>query len=89
MHQLHGHIAKEILKQDPRATNYFGNQAVGTFLNDILKQGATKDWRLVMKESLKQEISAKPMLDYYAPLMPWLKEQNKGRKYTLPEKPNF
>lgn len=89
LHQLHGHIAKEILKQDPRATNYFGNKAVGTFLNDILKQGATKDWRLVMKESLKQEISAKPMLDYYAPLMPWLKEQNKGRKYTLPEKPNF
>ena len=89
LHQLHGHIAKDILKQDPRATNYFGNKAVGTFLNDILKQGATKDWRLVMKESLKQEISAKPMLDYYAPLMPWLKEQNKGRKYTLPEKPNF
>ncbi len=89
LHQLHGHIAKNILKQDPRATNYFGNKKVGKFLDDILKQGATKDWRLVMKESLGQEISAKPMLDYYQPLMPWLKEQNKGRKYTLPEKPVF
>lgn len=89
LHQLHAHIAKNILKQDPRATNYFGNKEVGRFLDDILKQGATKDWRLVMKESLKQEISAKPMLDYYQPLMPWLKEQNKGRQYTLPEKPSF
>ncbi len=89
LHQLHAHIAKNILKQDPRATNYFGNKEVGRFLDDILKQGATKDWRLVMKESLKQEISAKPMLDYYQPLMPWLKEQNKGRQYTLPEQPSF
>lgn len=89
LHQLHAHIAKEILNQDPRATNYFGNKEVGRFLNDILKQGATRDWRQVMKESLGQEISAKPMLDYYQPLMPWLQEQNRGRRYTLPEKPSF
>lgn len=89
LHQLHAHIAKEILHQDPRATNYFGNKEVGTFLNDILKQGATRDWRLVMKESLGQEISAKPMLEYYQPLMVWLKQQNQGRKYTLPEQPNL
>ena len=89
LHQLHAHIAKEILHQDPRATNYFGNKEVGTFLHDILKQGATKDWRLVMKESLGQEISAKPMLDYYQPLLVWLKEQNRGRKYALPEQPGL
>lgn len=87
LHQLHAHIAKEILKQDPRATNYFGNKEVGKFLDDILKLGATQDWRKVMKEHLGEEISAKPMLDYYQPLVGWLKEQNKGRKYTLPATP--
>ncbi len=89
LHQLHAHIANQILKQDPRATNYFGNKEVGRFLNDILKQGAVGDWRQIMKENLGQEISAKPMLEYYAPLMSYLKEQNQGRKHTLPEQPEF
>lgn len=85
LNQLHAHIAKEILHQDPRATNYFGNKAVGTFIKNILDKGATEDWRKVMKDNLGEEISAQPMLDYFAPLMTWLKEQNKGRKASLPE----
>jgi peptidyl-dipeptidase A len=31
-------------------------------------------------------MNAKAMLRYFEPLMGWLKEQNKGRKYTLPER---
>jgi len=31
-------------------------------------------------------MSAKAMVDYFSPLMKYLKEQNKGRKHTLPEK---
>jgi peptidyl-dipeptidase A len=34
--QLHDHIAREILHQDPRDTNYFGNKEVGEFLRSIL-----------------------------------------------------
>ncbi len=34
-------------------------------------------------------MSAKPMVDYFAPLMDYLKKQNEGRNYTLPEKPVF
>ena len=89
LHQLHAHIANEILEQDPRATNYFGNKEVGAFLSGILKQGAVGDWREIMKKELGQEISAKPMLEYYQPLVAYLKEQNKGRRYTLPENPAF
>jgi peptidyl-dipeptidase A len=89
LHQLHAHIANKILEQDPRATNYFGNKEAGAFLSGILKQGAVGDWREIMKSELSEEISAKPMLDYYQPLMAYLKEQNKGRQYTLPETPNF
>ena len=84
--QFHDHIAKNILKQDPHATNYFGSKEVGNFLHGILKQGANCDWNEVLKENLGSGMSAKPMLDYFEPLMVYLKEQNKGRTHTLPEK---
>jgi peptidyl-dipeptidase A len=84
--QFHDHIAKNILKQDPHATNYFGSKEVGTFLYDIMKQGANCDWNEVLKENLGSGMSAKPMLDYFEPLMDYLKEENKGRTHTLPNK---
>jgi len=83
--QLHDHIAKSILKQDPHATNYFGSKEVGEFLRGILKTGSNNDWRILLKESVGSELSAKPMLDYFHPLLEYLKEQNKGRSHTLPE----
>jgi peptidyl-dipeptidase A len=83
--QIHDHIAKEILHQDPHNTNYFGNKEVGKFISDIMTPGASKDWREVLKEKTGSELSAKAMLDYFAPLMEYLKKENAGRKYTLPE----
>ncbi|HEX8504072.1 MAG TPA: M2 family metallopeptidase, partial [Hymenobacter sp.] len=81
--QLHDHIAKNILHQDPRATNYYGNQEVGNFLRDIMRPGASRDWRVVLKEKTGEDLSARAMVDYFQPLMAYLKAQNKGRKYTM------
>jgi peptidyl-dipeptidase A len=83
--QLHDHIAREILHQDPRDTNYFGQQDVGAFLRTILTPGMSVDWKELLKEKTGSALSAQPMLRYFAPLMKWLKEQNKGRKATLAE----
>ena len=47
--------------------------------------GASKDWNQVLKERTGFELTAKPMLKYFEPLMQWLKKENQGRKYTLPE----
>lgn len=85
LYQLHNHIAKEILKQDPRATNYYGQKGIGDFLKRITYPGASRDWRIVLKESTGDELNARAMLDYFQPLVAWLQTQNKGRKYTLPE----
>lgn len=85
LYQLHNHIAKNILKQDPRSTNYYGRKDVGDFIRTILYPGASKDWREVLKESTGDDLNAKAMLDYFQPLVSWLKEQNKSRTYTLPE----
>lgn len=81
--QLHDHIAKNILKQDPRATNYWGNKEVGEFLKSIMYPGASQDWRKVLKEKTGEDLNAKAMLSYFEPLMAYLKEVNKGRKYTM------
>lgn len=83
--QFHDHIAREILHQDPHATNYYGNKEVGAFISSIMKPGASGDWRKLLKEKTGSDLSAKAMVEYFQPLMAYLKEVNKGRKYTLPQ----
>jgi peptidyl-dipeptidase A len=83
--QFHNYIATKILKQDPYATNYYGSKEVGKWMYNVLSPGATVDWRVLLKKSTGSEMSAKALVDYFAPLMDWLKKQNSGRKYTLPE----
>ncbi|MCE9594717.1 MAG: M2 family metallopeptidase [Planctomycetes bacterium] len=81
--QLHDHIAREILHEDPRDTNYYGRKEVGAFLKSILAPGASVDWKQLLKDKTGSELTAQPMLRYFEPLMGWLKEQNAGRKATL------
>jgi peptidyl-dipeptidase A len=78
-YQVHDHICREILHQDPRNCNYYGHKEVGDFLKGLLSAGATKDWRTLLKEKTGSDLSSKAMMDYYAPLMTYLQEQNKGR----------
>ncbi len=78
-YQLHMYIAKNILKQDPHNCNYYGNKEVGKFLWDLLKLGATKNWREVIKEKTGEEISSKPMLEYFNPIFEYLKKENLGK----------
>jgi peptidyl-dipeptidase A len=87
--QLHDHIARNILHQDPHATNYYGSKEVGAFLKPILSAGGTRDWRELTREATGADLSAQPMLRYFEPLTAYLKEQNQGRTYTLPENPAF
>ena len=78
-YQLHMYIANNILKQDPRNCNYYGNEEVGQFLWDLLSLGATRDWREVLMETTGEEVSTKAMLEYFEPLVDYLEEQNAGR----------
>jgi peptidyl-dipeptidase A len=81
--QLHDHIAKDILKQDPHATNYYGNKEVGDFLAKIMRPGQSGDWRQTLRDATGEDMSARAMLAYFEPLMDYLKKVNEGRKYTL------
>ncbi|MEO0310618.1 MAG: hypothetical protein RIQ89_275 [Bacteroidota bacterium] len=86
--QIHDYISKNILHQDPRFTNYFGNKEIGKYLNDLLSVGGAADWRVLLKEKTGEDLSARAMLAYFNPLMAYLKEKNKGRTYSLPENLN-
>jgi len=83
--QLHDHIARKILKQDPHDTDYYGNRAVGDFLKRLMAPGATRPWREVLRETTGRELDGKAMAEYFQPLYVWLQEQNRGRKATLPD----
>ncbi len=39
--QLHDHIARQILHQDPHDTDYYGSREVGDFLRRLMAPGAT------------------------------------------------
>ncbi len=77
--QLHDHIAREILKQDPRDCNYYGNKRVGDFLRGILALGATRDWNAVLREATGEGLSARALVAYFAPLADWLARENRGQ----------
>lgn len=61
--------------------SFYGNKEVGTRLNAMLEMGASKPWPDALEAFTgKREMSGKAMLEYFAPLMKWLKTQNKGQK---------
>lgn len=83
--QLHEHIARKILKQDPHSTDYYGNREVGDFLKRVMAPGGTRPWREVLRETTGRELDGKAMAEYFQPLYGWLQDQNRGRKATLPD----
>ena len=77
--QLHDHIARKLLKQDPRSCSYANRKEAGRFLAGIMRQGGTRDWRRVLREATGEDLSTRAMVDYFKPLQQWLEVQNRGR----------
>ena len=61
--------------------SFYGNKEVGQRLNAMLAMGASKPWPDALQAFTgSREMSAKPMLEYFAPLQRWLEEQNRGKQ---------
>ncbi|HEX4135255.1 MAG TPA: M2 family metallopeptidase [Bryobacteraceae bacterium] len=59
----------------------FGSKAAGAKLQAMLQMGASKPWPEAMKAMTGEDrIDASAMMEYFQPLLTWLKEQNKGEK---------
>jgi peptidyl-dipeptidase A len=60
--------------------SFYGNEEVGKNLNAMLEMGASKPWPDALEAFTgSRKMSAKPMLEYFAPLKKWLDKQNKGK----------
>ncbi len=61
--------------------SFYGNKEVGKNLNAMLEMGASKPWPDALEAFTgERQMSGKAMVEYFAPLMDWLEEQNKGQK---------
>ncbi|HKF48688.1 MAG TPA: M2 family metallopeptidase [Terracidiphilus sp.] len=59
--------------------SFYGSKAAGDKLNRMLAAGQSRPWQETLKEMTGTDhLDAQPMLDYFAPLYAWLKEQNQN-----------
>ncbi len=59
--------------------SFYGSKTTGDKLNKMLEAGQSQPWQQTPKEMTGSDhLDAQPMLDYFAPLYAWLKEQNKN-----------
>ncbi len=59
--------------------SFYGSKTAGDKLNAMLTAGQSQPWQATLKEMTgTDQLDAQPMLDYFAPLYAWLKEQNKA-----------
>jgi peptidyl-dipeptidase A len=79
-YQLNDYIARNILHTDPRRANYAGNKEVGAFLTGIMRRGATRDWRTILRDATGEDLSTRAMVEYFRPLQEWLEKENAGRE---------
>jgi peptidyl-dipeptidase A len=58
--------------------SFYGSKAAGDKLARMLEAGQSQPWQQTLKEMTGADhLDAQPMLDYFAPLYKWLKEQNR------------
>ena len=61
--------------------SFYGNREVGRRLNQMLALGLSRPWpEAIQTFTGTREISAEPMIEYFQPLLGWLREQNRGRR---------
>lgn len=60
--------------------SFYGNEEVGRRLNAMLEMGASKPWPDALEAFTgTRQMSGEAMVEYFAPLMEWLEEQNEGK----------
>lgn len=60
--------------------SFYDNEEVGKKLKAMLEMGASKPWPDALEAFTgERQMSGKALMEYFAPLMAWLEEQNKGK----------
>ena len=65
---------------DLHACSIYGSEAAGDRFYALLEAGASQPWQDTLEQMTgTREMDATAIIDYFAPLMGYLKEQNEGR----------
>jgi peptidyl-dipeptidase A len=60
--------------------SFYGNKEAGQKFWAMLQRGNSQPWQATLKELTGEDhVDAGPMLEYFAPMQEWLKQQNQGR----------
>jgi peptidyl-dipeptidase A len=60
--------------------SFYGNKAAGQKYLAMLSKGASQPWQQTLKElNGSEQMDASAVLEYFAPLQAWLKQQNEGQ----------
>ena len=61
--------------------SFYGNEEVGKNLNAMLEMGASKPWPDALEAFTgERQMNGTAMVEYFAPLMAWLEQQNEGEE---------
>jgi peptidyl-dipeptidase A len=61
--------------------SFYGSKAAGDKLEAMLAAGASRPWQETLKAMTGEDhIDASAMIEYFQPLLTWLKEQNASEK---------
>ncbi|MEO5961908.1 MAG: M2 family metallopeptidase, partial [Thermomonas sp.] len=61
--------------------SFYGSKEAGAKFSAMLDKGASQPWQQTLKELTGGEkMDAGPVLEYFAPLQEWLKQQNAGQQ---------
>lgn len=61
--------------------SFYGSKAAGDKLNAMLEVGQSQPWQVILKQMTGTDhLDAGPMMEYFAPLYEWLKQQNATAK---------
>mgnify|MGYP000318422015 CR=1 FL=1 len=79
--QFHRALAREAGCKEPlHRCSIFGSKEAGQRLNAMMEMGMSRPWPEALKALTGEDrIDASAILEYFAPLMKWLDEQNQGK----------
>ncbi len=82
--QMHRALCQEAGYEGPlNRCSIYGSEAAGERLFAMMEMGLSRPWPEALEALTgEREMDATALLDYYAPLMAWLKEQNAANGYA-------
>ncbi|MBK8285163.1 MAG: M2 family metallopeptidase [Ahniella sp.] len=80
--QFHKALCDSAGHQGPlHECSIYGNKEAGKRYWAMLQKGQSQNWQATMKELTgTEQMDASAIIDYFAPLMGWLQEKNKGQQ---------